>query len=188
MDSKTVLLNYINDFGIIACNKDDTIQSINDIGSSWQDAVLLINEKEIFYSKIYKKKTVYISKYLYSLLKKTWTQKKISENARLIYKILENNPPQSTEMLRLVSGLKKEDFNKAQIELLEKLYITAASSYRSINENWSSFLYTTSIKWEQCTKIYYTNYTKEKAQKEIFILLEKTMRKTDVEKILRNIL
>ncbi|MDR1769430.1 MAG: hypothetical protein LBS02_02175 [Hungatella sp.] len=181
------LLNFINEFGIITCNKDNFLKSINDIGSSWQDAVVLINEREIFYSKIYKKKTVYISKYLYCLLKKIGNYKSISENASSIYKILESNPPQNTEMLKIVSGLNKDEFNKAQMELLEKLHITAFSSYKSININWSSFLYTTSFKWEQCTKLYDINYTKEKAKKEVFLLLEKTMRKTDIENILRNI-
>lgn len=187
MKNKVLLLNFINDYGIIACNKDNFIKSINDIGSSWQDAVALINEREIFYSKIYKQKTVYLSKHLYCLLKKIESYKKISKNSSSIYKILENNPPQNTEILKIVSGLNKEEFNKAQMELLEKMYITAFSSYKSININWSSFLYTTSSKWEKYTKLDDVDCTKEKAKKEIFLILEKTMRNTDIEKIVRRI-
>ena len=91
------------------------------------------------------------------------------------------------KMLKIVSCLNKDEFNRAQMELLEKLYITAFSSYKSININWSSFPYTTSFKWEQCTKLHDINYTKEKAKKEVLLLLEKTMRKNDIENILRSI-
>jgi hypothetical protein len=184
MGNADQLLDYINKFGLIACNKDSYIKSLDDIGCSWQDAVALIDDRKIFYSKIYKHKTVYLSIRLYSLLKKFNTGIIVNENSRLIYNILENNPPQNTDMLKTVSQLNKNEFKKAQLELLEQLHMTAISSYKSININWSSFYYTTSSNWEKSIKFEEADCTMEEAKEEIFILLGKTMKSSEIEKLI----
>ncbi|HCD44052.1 MAG TPA: hypothetical protein DEQ64_10020 [Lachnoclostridium sp.] len=183
--SSKILLDYINEFGLIGCNKDPYIKSLEDIGCTWQDAIHLIDIHEIFYCKIYRHKTVYLSKELYFLLKTIQENTSLSTNAERIYRILENNPPQSTEMLKVVSGLGKKEMNAAQSELLEKLLITAISSYKSINVNWSSFLYGTSFQWEESGDFFQVEDSKDDAKNKAIHILEKTLRKSDVTKILK---
>lgn len=183
--SSKILLNYINDFGLIACNKDPYIKSLEDIGCTWQDAIYLIDNNLIFYCKIYRHKTVYLSQELYFMLKSIQENITMSPNAKKIYSILENNPPQSTEMIKTVSGLDKKDFNSAQLELLEKLCITAISSHKSININWSSFLYSTSQEWEKRVKNFQVDNSPGEVRKNVISILEKTLRRADINRILR---
>jgi hypothetical protein len=180
-----ILLNYLNEFGLLCCNKNAYIKSIEDIGCTWQDMIYLINTHQIFYCKIYRHKTVYLSQELYFLLKTIQENAFMSSNAERIYRILENNPPQSTEMFKAVSGLTKKEFNAAQLELLEKLLITAISSYKSINVNWSSFLYGTSIQWEESGEFLQVEYSKDDARSKAINILEKTLRESDIAKILK---
>lgn len=67
--SAAQLKAYLDATGILACNTDAHLRCLEDIGCSWADAVELIEKKELFLSKVYRKRTVYLSPRVYHMLK-----------------------------------------------------------------------------------------------------------------------
>ncbi|WP_313155107.1 hypothetical protein [Lacrimispora sp.] len=56
---------------------------------------------------------------------------------------------------------------------------------KSINVNWSSFLYGTSFQWEESGDFFQVEDSKDDAKNKAIHILEKTLRKSDAAKILK---
>lgn len=66
---KTSLLDYLNYAGILTCNENQYLPCISDIGCGMQDVSDLIDSYDLFYCKAYRKRTTYLSREAYFLLK-----------------------------------------------------------------------------------------------------------------------
>lgn len=69
MSPASELLRTIQQYGMVGCNVCPYLRSIDEVGGSWQAAMELIDQKQIFYSKVFRHRTVYLSLELYGLLK-----------------------------------------------------------------------------------------------------------------------
>ena len=69
MDEATKLLEAVNRLGMAGCNVCPYLRSIDEIGGSWQAAMSLIAAHKLFYTKVYRHRTVYLSAEVYALLR-----------------------------------------------------------------------------------------------------------------------
>lgn len=51
------LLNYLEHNGILLCNQNPFLPALEDIGCSWNDVVELIDDHQLFYCKVFQKRT-----------------------------------------------------------------------------------------------------------------------------------
>ena len=67
------LLCYLEKHGILLCNQNPLLPSLEDIGCSWSDVVELIDNHQLFYCKVFQKRTTYLSAEAYYRLKQVRT-------------------------------------------------------------------------------------------------------------------
>lgn len=143
------LLNYLQKYGILLCNANPDLPALEDIGCTWRDATELIDRQELFYCKAFRKRTTYLSKEAYYLLKEVRQKKPLTPAAQRIYAILEDGAAVETDFLKAVSGLDPKSYREGFDLLLQNLSITALHNGKPLNENWSTFLYGTAEEWEK---------------------------------------
>lgn len=149
-EKEQLILNYMNTHGILLCNENKYLPSLFDVGGDWDSIVSLIEKREAFYCKVYRKRTCYLSKELYFLLKSyKHTFANIPELSLNIYNYLCDNGPADTEMIKHMFMLSTKDFNKAFDILLERMLATAVKRGKTLNSTWSTFIWGTYIDWEK---------------------------------------
>lgn len=148
------LFNYLENHGILLCNLNPYVPSLNDIGCGWKEVTELIDQRLMFYSKSFNGRTTYLSRKAYLLLDIVKVKKPLTIQAEYIYQLLEGNPPEDTRFLKAASApmLSKKNYQKAFNFLLEERYITAIQNGKQLNKNWSCFLYGTAKQWENLSK------------------------------------
>ena len=150
--SAAQLKAYLDATGILACNTDANLRCLEDIGCSWADAVELIEKKELFLSKVYRKRTVYLSPRVYHLLKQCRYQRPMPEPAERLYRLLQGVPGGlETGELRELAQMDQRTLLTAMDFLLEELYITAVGNGHWLNPNWSTYRYGTAEVWEDAS-------------------------------------
>ena len=143
------LLDYLETNGILLCNANPYLPSLEDVGCAWQDVTELIDNHLLFYSKAYKKRTAYLSREAYYLLKAVKPQKPLTPAAETLYTLLKQTPMAETSFLKRVSALPTKEYSQSFDFLLQNLYITAVKNGTARNENWSTFYYGTAKEWEK---------------------------------------
>ena len=136
-------------YGILLCNTNPDLPALEDIGCGWGDVTELIDRQELFYCKAFRKRTTYLSKETYYLLKEVRQKKPLTPSAQRIYAILENGAEAETGFLKAVSGLDGKAYREGVDFLLQNLYVTALRNGKLLNESWSTFLYAAAA-WEKC--------------------------------------
>lgn len=84
------LWQYLSTNGILLCNTNPELPALEDVGCTWGDVTELIDRHELFYCKAFRKRTTYLSKEVYYLLKKVRQKKPLTPAAQKIYSILED--------------------------------------------------------------------------------------------------
>lgn len=143
------LLKYLQKYGILLCNANPDLPALEDIGCTWGDVTALIDRQELFYCKVYKKRTTYLSRETYYLLKEIRQEKPLTPAAQRIYAILEDGAAAETDFLKAVSGLDAKSYREGFDLLLQNLSVTALHSGKPLNKNWSAFLYGAAEEWEK---------------------------------------
>lgn len=157
------LLDYINNYGILLCNENSDLPSLVSLGYNWENITGLIDSHQIFYCKLYKKRSTYLSKEVYLLLRKCKTQKEMDSNSKEVYELIKSTDAAEKDDLKKKSSLDAKSFDKAFDFLLENLYITALINGKYLNPNWSTFVYSTAERWEkEVTKLHYHGDPKQR--------------------------
>jgi hypothetical protein len=144
-----LLLKYLQKYGILLCNTNPDLPALEDIGCGWSDVTELIDRRELFYCKAFRKRTTYLSKETYYLLKEVRQKKPLTPPAQRIYAILENGAEVETGFIKAVSGLDRKAYREGFDFLLQNLYVTALRNGKPLNESWSTFLYAAAAEWEK---------------------------------------
>jgi hypothetical protein len=151
------------------------------LGYNWENITGLIDLHEIFYCKVYKKRVTYLSREVYLLLRKCKPQKAMDPNSKQIYDLLKRLETSEKEELKVKANMNAKDFDKAFDFLLENLYITAFINGKYLNPNWSTFVYSTSERWEkEVTKLHYHGDPKPRLE----AILLKNMQDNDFNKLI----
>ena len=144
-----LLLKYLQKYGILLCNTNPDLPALEDIGCGWGDVTELIDRQELFYCKAFRKRTTYLSKETYYLLKEVRQKKPLTPSAQRIYAILENGAEAETGFLKAVSGLDGKAYREGVDFLLQNMYVTALRNGKLLNESWATFIYA-AAEWEKC--------------------------------------
>ena len=144
-----LLLKYLQKYGILLCNTNPDLPALEDIGCTWADVTALIDRQALFYCKAFKKRTTYLSKEIYYLLKEVRQKKPLTPSAQKIYAILESGAEAETGFLKAVSGLDGKAYREGFDFLLQNMYVTALRNGKPLNESWSTFLYAAAAEWEK---------------------------------------
>ena len=142
------LQNYLETNGILLCNRNPDLPALEDVGCTWQDVTELIDQRRLFYSKVFRKRTTYLSPEAYYLLKAAKPQKPLIPPAEHILSLLGNGSIAETAFLKQVCGLSSREYRDGFDFLLQNLYITAMANGAVLNESWSTFRYGTAQAWE----------------------------------------
>lgn len=138
---------YLAEFGILACGENSWLPCLDTLGFTWADAVALIDRQEVFVSKVWRRRTVYLSPEAYFLLKECRTRRAMSADAAGLYEILLEVPMGSADLKRLVP-LERRACDKALEFLMEECYVTALCNGVWKTPNWSSYIYGAAETWE----------------------------------------
>lgn len=143
------LFDYLEGHGILLCNVNPYLPSLEDIGSGWKEVTELLDAQLIFYSKAFKGRTSYLSREAYLLLDMVRDKKPLTAQAAMLYELLEGNPPADTGLLKEAAGhlMSLKAYQAAFNFLLKERYITVVKNGAQLNENWSGFLYGTAEAW-----------------------------------------
>lgn len=136
------LLDYFEENGFLLMNEHPTLPSIESLGYNMQNLVYLIENHQIFYTKAFGKRPIYLSIKCYQLLKQIKNIKPLSEDNKLVYNELSKYEYADKSDIRKRLEMDTKSFNKAFEFLLENLYITACAG-KKLNANWYSYLYCT---------------------------------------------
>lgn len=149
-DKEQSILNYLDTYGLLLCNENKYLPSLFDIGGDWDSIISLIEKREAFYCKVYKKRTNYISKELYFLLKNyKQSTTGIPAVSLSIYNFLYENGPADTETIKNMLMLNSKSFKEAVDVLFERMLVTAVKRGNTLNQTWSTLVWGTYIDWEK---------------------------------------
>ena len=68
-DTKDLLRSYFVQNGILLCNENPDLPSLPSVGGTWNDIVTMMEDREVFYSKLYKGRVTYLSREFYYHIK-----------------------------------------------------------------------------------------------------------------------
>jgi len=142
------LFDYIENSGIILCNESTELPSLCGLGYSMENIISLIEKKQVFYCKVYKKHSTYLSIKAYQYLNRCKEKKTLTPLSGEILKAMNKSDVVDKDGLRTSMSADKKEFDKAFDLLLENMYITAIAGKR-LNSNWYSYLYCTANKWSE---------------------------------------
>lgn len=183
-NESSTLLAYINQFGMVGCNSCRYINSISDMGISLNAVMELIDRKEIFYSKVFMKRTVYMSRQLYFWLKSIRGKKAYNYYESHILQVMQALQPVNTKYLKAECRLNGQAYSKNFSRLLESMSITAYSTYEYMNPHWASMLYVTVTKWEESAQNESFVGSKADAEEAVKELLGRTIERKYIEKMI----
>lgn len=172
---------YLAENGILGCNTNAYIPALEDIGCAWADATALIDAHEVFCTRVWRKRTAYLSREAYYLLKQCRAQKPMEEAALCVYAVLEGTICLEKPDIQAFAQLDKKSFAKAFDFLLENMYMTAYKNGRILQENWSTFCYSTAENWEKAAPYALPDGD---AEARLRALLRKTMPEKEIERLL----
>lgn len=144
------LQSYFLHNGILLCNENASLPSLNDVGGDWNAIVTLMERGEVFYSKFFKGRVTYLSAGLYWQLK-PYRQKaaKISPDAARVYDAIMALWQATAQQVQELLLLPKKTCTVCFDELFSQLLITVNCRERIIAENWCTFYYAPYSVWEQ---------------------------------------
>ena len=142
------LSEYLSTMGILSCNRNPYLPSLEDLGFTWGEMTALLDKKELFYCKAYRKRTVYLSPKAYFLLRQCRQRPALTGEAAVLYELLGQTGPIETAGLKRLACLETKTFQRAFDFLLQNLYATALENGTIHNPNWSTFRYGTEQAWE----------------------------------------
>lgn len=123
--------------------------SLFNVGGDWNSIVQLIEEGQVFYSKLYKGRVTYLSREFYAQVKPYRQRMElISSHSRLIYNLLDTIGYANAQDIKRLLNLSNKVYTDAMHELSQELLITAIHRDKTINQNWSSFYWGTYKTWE----------------------------------------
>lgn len=135
------LLDIIERYGYLLVNKHDHLPSLDEMGFGMQNVIGLIKRHQVFYTKVFKKRPIFLGIKTYQLLKRIRAPKTLDDVSKMILKEIEKYDVIDKEELKKKLKLETKVFNKAFDRLLEEMLITAVDG-KKLNANWYSYLYT----------------------------------------------
>lgn len=147
--SQDILKSYFARFGMLLCNDNHLLPSLSSVGGDWNGIVSLIEQGNVFYSKLFNGRVTYLSREFYAQVKPYRQRfRKVSPTSKRIFTFLNEYGPANTAKIKSALMLSSKEFSEGMDGLFKELLITALERDRTMNINWSSFYYGTYEAWE----------------------------------------
>lgn len=145
-----MLKSYFQAQGILLCNENRELPSLASVGGDWNGIVSLMEQGEVFYSKLYKGRVTYLSRAFYAQIK-PYKQRleKVSPAAKRIFEFLREAGPADTAEIKNALKLSGKPLSESMGELFRELLVTVIKRSQTLNVNWCSFDWGTYETWEQ---------------------------------------
>ena len=148
-DTRELLRSYFSQNGILLCNENPDLPSLPSVGGTWNDIVTMMEDREVFYSKLYKGCVTYLSREFYYHIKSLRQREEhLSPQAVELLGFLLQAGPTGTEELKRLFPLWGKSLSIHLDELLKELLVTAVKRDRTLNETWCTFLWAGYEVWE----------------------------------------
>ncbi len=175
------LAEYLETNGILTCNRNPWLPSLENIGCGWTDVTALIDAHALFYCKTFRGRTTYLSPKACFPLRRCRAPRIMTEDSWQSFEALSVGPPLDTKALRWITGLPSKAYAAAFGALLEDMEITAVGNGNVLNPSWSAFLYGTAGAWEACRDAPPVSENPEAA---LWDMLSRTVGRKDFERLL----
>lgn len=175
------LSEYMQAMGILSCNRNPYLPALEDLGFTWGEMTALLNKRELFYCKAYRKRTVYLSPRAYFLLRQCRLRPPLAGEAAALYELMKQTAPIETADLKRLTALGPKEFQRGFDFLLQNLYATALENGTVRNPNWSTFRYGTAEQWEELAA---TQPPSPDPEGELRALLGQTMPEKELTRLL----
>ena len=145
------LQSYFAKNGLLLCNLNKDLPSLDTVGGDWSSIIELMEQGEVFYSKLYKGRVTYLSKELYYQIK-PYKQRidKLSPKSQEILDFIETVELATTKEIKVILNMHStKEFNLTMDELVKELLITFIKQDKILNANWGSFWWGSYKTWEK---------------------------------------
>jgi len=175
-NTKKLQLNtVIKDIGMLLLNENKQFLSVMELGGDWDTIMSLIEEREVFFSKVYKKRTTYLSRELYFLLKGFKQRALLGITEQKICEFLSQCGGADTETIKAALMIEDKKFKEVMDKLLESMNVTVLHHAKTLNPQWSSFVWGTYEQWEKSCKNVESPKNDDENRKKIESILVKSM-------------
>ena len=149
-ESENLLKSYFRTQGILLCNENRELPSLVSVGGDWNGIVSLMEQGEVFYSRLYKSRVTYLSRAFYAQIKPYKQRlKKVSPVAKKIFEFLCEAGHADTAEIKNALKLSGKSLSENIDELCRELLVTVIKRSRTLSANWCSFDWGTYETWEQ---------------------------------------
>lgn len=179
--NKSIFLEkYLEEMSMFLCNGDGRLLSFYQLGGDWDSLMDLVEERKVFYSRLYKNRVTYISNRLYWSIK-PYKQRleKVSEKSKTIFEFIDEFGEATTPEIKNALVLSNKTFSQCMNELVKEFLVTATARDKKISNNWSSFFWGTYKLWEKTAIQYKPAYMEE------YKLLEAIFSQREIKNILK---
>lgn len=142
------LKEKINENGIMLLNESDELPSIVGEGFNWYEVMGLIEKGDIFFTKLYKKRTTYISRELYFCFKTILYLEHMTDSEHMLHNLINEISGITTSSLKEILIMDSKELDKLILQLSMNMQITILGSGKYININWSHVRWCTAEYWE----------------------------------------
>lgn len=177
--------HYLRDTGMLLCNENPVFPSLCGIGGDWETIMSLIEEREVFHSKVFRSKTTYLSREMYFYMKGFKQKKPLGEREQSILRFLEETGGADSEMVKNSLLLESKDFNKSMDILLANLYATVLRRGKKLNENWTTLVWGTYSQWESGCEAPKCSLPGEEAKNCVIRVLARNLPIKEIERMLK---
>jgi len=168
MSNKDYVYDYIANKGMLLLNRSNHFDSLMEIQGDWNSIMDLIEDKKVYFSKIFNGKTTYLSDEMYPYFKVLNKDSSLSVAESKILSILEQHEGCETNFLKILSAMEKKVFDVALNGLLRKMYITVLRRGKIINSQWTAYTFGTDEQWRNGNSDMYSEISSEEAFDKIF--------------------
>jgi hypothetical protein len=144
------LRRHLETSGLLLCNENPFLPSLQDAGGDWNAIVGLLEAGEAFHCKVFRQRTTYLAPSLYVMLKPhRQREERLTAESREIYECLHTEGPTDTVTLKRVLRMPPRIYTKAFDLLLREMLVTVVARNRDLTADWSSFVWGTFREWER---------------------------------------
>ncbi|MDF2609174.1 MAG: hypothetical protein K0R92_648 [Lachnospiraceae bacterium] len=185
MDKKAFVYDYILNSGILLLNQNSQYDSLMEIQGDWDTIMTLIEKRKVYFSKVFYDMTTYISDEMYPYFKFLKKDIKLGHNEEKIYNFLNQYGGQDTELLKTVLGLDKKSFDTSINQMLKNMQVTVLDRGKTLNKQWSTYIWGTMEQWEQGANISNKIISEEEAYNKIFGKLQSRLSEKKISSMLK---
>lgn len=148
-ERKAYLKALLQQYGMLLLNRNPYFPSVIELGGDWNLIMELVDDRDVFVSKLFKSRTTYLSREMYERIKPFKQKSVLTECESRIIRFLDATGGADSEEIKSVLLLSDKSFDQSMNALLKNLSITVLNRGKTLNNQWSTLIWGTSGQWEK---------------------------------------